>query len=125
MQYLSDIPAALSAINTYLIASAAALPAPARAAIARSAGQASPVDTIVQTGELLYGLGDGGTAETRALAARLIEFATRYGWHELSADSRGARIMAALLRDLGEDAPIGGWPDPARDPAPREFSVAA
>lgn len=33
-------------------------------------------------------------------------------------EGRGAGVFNACARDLGEPAPIGGWPDPSTDPAP-------
>lgn len=85
----------------------------------------SPVDTIVKTAETLYAAGDEVGAAGRQMAAELFYAASYHGWHGVNAEGRAARIIAAIRRDLGEDAPVMGWPDPATDPDARaEFVVA-
>jgi len=125
MNFLPDISGALAVIDTFLIQHARDLNAATQAALLQASSQASPVDKMVAFGETLYALGAAASAEAKTAAAQVIEFAARYSWHGLGADGRGAGIVAALRRDLGEAAPAGGWPDLATDPAPRPDIQAA
>ena len=124
MQYLTDIPAAMNASGAFLITHARDFPAAVQAAMAQAVAQPSPVDQIVIMGETLYALGTTGTAASQTLCGQLIEFASRYSWHGLGG-GRGAGIVSAMCRDLGETAPASGWPAASADPAPREDLVAA
>ena len=119
MNYLSDISAAQTAIDTFLVQHARDLPADAVSALLAASAHVSPVDKIVNFSEIIYALGGRATAEAMTAAAQTVEFATRFSWHGLGAGGRGVGILAAFQRDLGEAAPAGGWPDKANDPAPR------
>lgn len=125
MNFLSDIPAALAAIDAFLVQHARELDAKVVAALLQASSQPSPVDKIVNFGETLYALGADASAEAKTAAAQVVEFASRFSWHGLGNDGRGAGIVAALQRDLGEPAPAGGWPDAKNDPAPRSDILSA
>ena len=56
--------------------------------------------------------------QLNTLAIGLIKFCAQHGFFGFGADARTLGMVAALRRDLGEDAPLGGWPDAANDPAP-------
>ncbi len=104
-------------LQNYLIAHGAALPEFTRNKVIEAAGSPSPVDRIVKVGEALYaapGLSDEG----KTLVAQLISFAAMNGWHGLADDNRGGRIVMAMRRDLGDEAPGGEWPDMADVPEP-------
>jgi hypothetical protein len=96
----------------------------------------SDVDNCVQVAELLYAnraLIDAGGHRDAAmtLAGQLAAFAGQpgqalHGFADPIAPGglgRGQAILFAMARELGEDAPAGGWPDPADDPTPAATSV--
>jgi hypothetical protein len=125
MNFLSDIPAAITAIDRFLMLHGRDFDDAAQGALLQASASPSPVDKIVGVGEVIYAMGATATDDARTLAAGLVEFASRYSWHGLATDGRGAGMVAALRRDLGEDAPLSGWPAADTDPAPRADLVAA
>lgn len=118
MQFFDDISDARRAIAAFLIGSAATLPAPVREAVQEQAASASPVDQICNLAELLYAHREVIGADGMRLAGRLAAFAGANSWHELR-DGRGRAIALAMMRDLGEESPLGAsFTSPADDPAP-------
>lgn len=125
MQFFGDISEARLAIAAYLVDHASALDAELRDKVQDLAASASPVDQIANLAELLYARGDEVGLTGRQLAGGLAAFAGDNGWHELR-DGRGRNIALAIMRDTGEEAPLGvTYPSPGDDPSPAARYLAA
>lgn len=120
MDFLPTLGDALAAADRFLIEHAATAPAAAKDAIIAAGAKVSPIDKLVDIAEALYAARAALDADALAIAGQVIEFCTRMGWHGLANEARGARMVAAIRRDLGEAHPSGGeWPAAATDPEPR------
>jgi hypothetical protein len=124
MLFFADISEARRAIAAFLVDHAGGLPTELRDQVQEIASSASPVDQIANLAELLYARNaDVGTAGQQ-LAGGLAAFAGDNGWHDLR-DGRGRNIALAMMRDTGEEAPLGVvFPLPEDDPAPAGRYVA-
>jgi hypothetical protein len=76
----------------------------------------SPVDSMVNTAELLYARRNELDTEGRGLAYGLFSYAYQMGFHGLRDDNRGMRIAQSMARDDGE---AGDWPAADTDPGAR------
>lgn len=74
----------------------------------------SPVDRTVSVCEALYAAADSLGPEGWTLCAQLARVAQDNGFHELGQTARGAGVIAAMRRRVGETT----GPDPSEDPAP-------
>ena len=120
MIFLATIAEALAAIDRFLILHAALLPDEHKTALLNAGAKVSAIDKMVEVAEILYAARSELEGEALAIAAQVAEFCARYGWHGLADEGRGAGMVDAFRRQLGEPHPTGGeWPDPASDPAPR------
>jgi len=125
MEFASSIAEAQARLQTYLIGHGAALPDFTRDRVIEAASSPSPVDAIVQSAEALYAIAADLDNAGRETVAVLIAFAAQNGWHGLPIDNRGGRMMMAMRRMNGEEAPAGlPWPDAESDPAPKPEFVA-
>lgn len=128
MDYLNDIPTLHSAMIGFHISHGAALPPTTAAALIEVAGRVSIVDQTTGVVEALYAALDAisePSAQTAAatLVGQLAAFSITM-WQNLSMaeePDRGARILAAMRRRLGET--VG--PDPSTDPLPLAQYAAA
>ena len=102
----------------FLVNHGTGLPDSLVAAVQLLMAAASPVDQMVKVAELLYASKDVLNNEARSLAGSLAAFCAENYWHGLDVDDRGHKIKKAMMRDMGEPAPTGGWPAPADDPEP-------
>lgn len=118
MEFPDNIEALGKAAQSFIMLKGSNLPEKVRDDVIAALGAPSPVDRIVKTGEALYAARADLDADGQTLCAQLISFAAMNGWHGLAEDNRGGRIVMAMRRDLGEDAPSGSWPEPETDPAP-------
>ena len=119
MEFPDNIEALGKAAQTYVMLHGSTLAEDVRDRVIAGLGAPSPVDRIVKTGEALYAVHANLDDEGKVLVAQLISFAAMNGWHGLAEDNRGGRIVMAMRRDLGEEAPGGAsWPDPESDPSP-------
>lgn len=119
MDFLPTLGDALSAVDQFLILHASELPEASKTALLAAGTKVSPVDKLVEVGEVLYGARKDLNDDSLIIAGQVIEFCTRNGWHGLTNDARGERMVAAIRRQLGEPHPTGGeWPAPETDPAP-------
>lgn len=119
MEFPDNIEALGKAAQTFIMVQGATLSEAVRDQVIAALGAPSPVDRIVKTGEALYAAKSDLDESGKTLVAQLISFATMNGWHGLAVDNRGGRIVMAIRRELGEDAPSGAsWPDPESDPDP-------
>lgn len=124
MTPLSSLGEVLAAIDKFLILHARDLDQQSVDTLLEATAKVSPVEKIVDTGELLYAIRDTLDEDGLTLAGQAIEFATRNGWHGLGTDNRGQRMVDALRRQLGEPHPTGGeWPAKDTDPAQRMYGV--
>lgn len=124
MEFPDNIEALGKASQNFIMLHGASLPEAVRDQVIAALGASSPVDRIVKTAEALYAARDDLNDEGKTLVAQLVSFAAMQGWHGLSVDNRGGRIVQAMRRDLGEKAPGSTkWPaaDTDPDPAP-EFA---
>ena len=96
MENLTDIPAALRAIDTFMMDCAAKLSDATKAAVLDATSSVSPVDKIVKFGQALYGDLANIPAEAKAIAAQVIAFAAAQGWHGLHTDGAGITMIAEL-----------------------------
>lgn len=120
MDFPQDITSANGIIQGYLITSGAALPDFTRQRLIEATAAPSPVDRIVNTAEILFASKDSLDNPAREVCAKLAFFATTNSWHGLTTDNRGGRIVQAMQRDMGEEAPEGmPWPDAETDPTPK------
>jgi hypothetical protein len=125
MNFPDDIQTLGAAVQSYLMKNGSGLSKKLGADLIAALGAPSPVDRIVQAGECLYAARDELSGEGKELCAQLISFATMNGWHGLSEENRGGRIVMAMRRDLGEKAPSGSWPKGDTDPeADARFAVS-
>ncbi|WP_298195530.1 hypothetical protein [Novosphingobium sp.] len=114
MNFLSTLSDALEASSSL----PAELPEAVQAALLDASAKVSPVDKLVEIAEVLYAARAELDEDALVIAGQVIEFCTRNGWHGLTNDDRGDRMVAAIRRQLGEPHPTGGeWPDPETDPA--------
>lgn len=120
MDFLPTFGEALAAADRLLIMHSADLSQSTKDALISAATKVSPVDKLVEVGEVLYAARADLSDDSLVIAGQVIEFCTRNGWHGLTNDARGERMVAAIRRQLGEPHPTGGeWPDPETDPAPK------
>lgn len=118
MDFPDNMPAIGMALQSFLALHAAELPEDTRTLLMEAAGQPSPVVTMVTVGEILYARRDEMPKEGKELAAQIISFATMNGWHGLTNDSRGSKMVAAIRRELKHKHPTGSWPAKEDDPEP-------
>lgn len=119
MDFPDNIEALGKAAQTFVMLHGAMLSEDTRERVIAALGAPSPVDRIVKTGEALYAVSGDLNDEGKTLVAQLISFATMNGWHGLPQDNRGGRIVMAMRRDIGEDAPdTMPWPTADTDPVP-------
>jgi hypothetical protein len=116
MFFTDEIPAIINKLETYKGDYANSLPVEVRDKI-YELSFGSPVDTIVKTAETLYAAKDEIGDPGKQMCAELFYTASFHGWHGVNGAGRAGKIIAAMRRDLGEDAPAMGWPDPENDPA--------
>lgn len=120
MDFLPTLGDALGACDRLLMLFSAELPQVTNDALLDAGTKVSPVDKLVDVGEVLYAARADLDTDALTIAGQVIEFCTRNGWHGLTNDARGERMVAAIRRQLGEPHPTGGeWPDPETDPAPK------
>ena len=93
MESLTDLPAALRAIDTFMVEAAAKLSDETKAAVLDATSSVSPVDKIVKFGQALYADLENLPAEAKAIAAQVIAFALSHGWH---IDGAGEAMIAVL-----------------------------
>lgn len=114
MQHLDgSIGAAVAAMGAFARAAAADPGVPAATWAALDEYRPSAVDRIVQTAEALYAASTVSPAFPAAgltLCAQLAHMCIEHQWHQLGQTDRGARMIAACRRRLGEL-------DPAQAPA--------
>ena len=124
MNFLASLGEVLAAVDQYLILHAQNLPEATQQAVVSAAAKVSPVDKLCDVGEALYAARDGLSDEALVLVGQVVEFCTRNGWHGLSVDARGQRMVDAIRRQRGEPHPTGGsWPDPSTDPEAAGMAV--
>jgi hypothetical protein len=115
MLFTDEIPTIINKLETYKGDYANSLPVELRDKI-YELSFGSPVDTIVKTAETMYAardvIGDAG----KQMCAELFYTASFHGWHGVNGAGRAGKIIAAMRRDLGEEAPAMGWPDAENDP---------
>lgn len=125
MVFAESIAEALARLQAYMIVHGAALPDFTRARIIDAMSSTSYVPAIVDSAEALYAIAADLDDAGRETVAVLIAFATQLGWYGLTVDNRGGRIMMAMRRMNGEEAPAGlPWPEAESDPAPKPEFVA-
>jgi hypothetical protein len=113
-----------TAIMAFMMQHGGDLPEFTRAKIMDLAAQPSPVDSIMGTLEALYAVRADLPDDGKALIARIAQLVTPLGWHGIMTDNRGPHMQLAMLRELGEEAPVGSsFGDPADDPAPNDSYV--
>ena len=123
MQAYPDFSTAIPELDLFVRENWDKLPARVKEEIQRHDGPGvSPVDRLVKITEAMYAFhkqtGSGlNTIAGRTLIGRLARFANLSGFQSLR-DERGAGIVAAMSREVGEPAPDGGHPAPATDPDP-------
>ena len=94
------------------------LPEPTNEHVSKAVAEPSAIVTVMDTIEALYAMTEK-TDQVRKLIIDLVSFAMPYGWHGIYEENRGVRMILAMRRDLGGEAPEGvTWPDEADDPAP-------
>lgn len=121
LQNLDGFPAVQTAIRDWTMTAAGAIPADVRDRLFAAVDQLSPVDRAVKLMETIYANADTVNAATRQLGAQLAVFAASNGFHGLAVDSRGVRIMHAMMRTNGADPAdfgLDAWPDASADPVP-------
>lgn len=123
MEFPNEIGPLTKALLVYLIAKGSGLPDFAQENLAVAASAPSPVDRIVKSAEALYAIRDDLDADGQTVCAQLASFAAQNGWHGLEQDNRGGKMAQAMLRDMGEKAPVGKWPAKDKDPAAAEEFV--
>lgn len=103
---IEDFPAANQAINTWLMSGDAnALPDELKGKL--NTVLATPVmpQRVSQFPELVYANAGDFSADAKALAADLCDFATSYGFYGLGEELRGTKISAVLRGGEVENAP--------------------
>lgn len=121
MTQFASITDAVASIGRFAILHGVALPAATQNHLADALSKTSGVDTIMDTLECLYAVKIDLSSEARLLVIDLIKFVSdeNRGYHGINTDDRGHRIILAMRRDNGDQAPASGaWPDPESDPAP-------
>jgi len=119
MNFSDSIQDVLTSLQAWLFSSAATLPAEMITTLSELSSAPSPVDRIVKVGEFLYARRSEINTSGKEQCAQLIAIATNSGWHGLQTEGRGTKIVKAMCRDVGEEPPVGGWPDPSEDPEPK------
>ena len=97
---LTDIPATLRAIDTFMVEAGAKLSDATKAAVLDATSSVSPVDKIVKFGEAIFADIENVPDEAKTVAAQVIAFALTQGWHGLHIDARGSDMIAALTAKL-------------------------
>jgi hypothetical protein len=112
-----DIPTAYQGINDFIISDGAKLSYGLKTAVTEFHG--SPVDRMVNVCEALYANRATTSMAGKELCAQLAGFCTANGFHVLGSTSRGAEIVQATRRDLGQTVSQ----KPEEDPVPLEKFV--
>ena len=114
-------------ITNYLIGNARDLPETVLSRLVEAQAQMSPVPICVHTLEILYAARDDLDDDGRRLVVKLAGFIGASGFHSdvyATADARGRGIQLAMMRELGEPAPVGvEYPEAEADPEPAERFV--
>lgn len=131
MQFLSSHSACQAALLGFVAEHGSSLSEALRARLVDAAGHVNLGYALARAAECLYAnraMIDAGPARDAALAvtAQLAGFLSRpdqmlfgFGQPTPVGGTRGGGVVLAMLRELGEAAPMGiAWPDPAADPAP-------
>lgn len=125
MEPLTSIGEAKQAITVFMMAHGVELPEATRDHLLQAISEPSPVVMLVDVMEALYASTDK-TSATMGAVARLADFIVPNAWHGINDDSRGTRIIQAMRRDMGVEAPEGvTWPTSETDPAPEPRFAAA
>lgn len=126
MTPFDSITAAKNGLTTFLMTKGATLGEGLRGHLVDALACPSPVDMLVQSTEALYAARADLDADGKALIGSLAGFIVTNGWHGINTDDRGNRIVLAMRRDNGEEAPAGViWPEPESDPASDSRFVVA
>jgi hypothetical protein len=118
MKYLDSIPDLVTELDRFKATRAPTLPEFFRDKLYGFAF-GSPVDTIVNSAELLYAARDELEPDGLTLVGQLFYAVSFNAWHGVNADERAPRIIRAMRRELGETPPIGEFAPREEDPAPK------
>lgn len=106
------------AATIYLMTKGSALPEETRTALIAASTEPNWADGHAKMLEALWPIRDQLDDAGKTVIGQIAGFLGSWSLLGMNDDSRARRIMFAMQRDLGEDAPAGiTWPEPDTDPA--------
>jgi len=129
MQIITDNAAMKQAATVFIMDHGSSLPSVTRDAVVAATGEGNWADGHARMLEALYPIRDQLNDAGKTMIGQIAAFLNSWQLLGMAEDARGQRILYAMQRDLGEEAPAGVvWPDPSTDPeyaTPHAERVAA